>query len=149
MELCLRLRFLLHQLRLLRGLRELAIEISDPTPPRRPQPHEDEAEQTQDPAFMPEVGEAPDDDVYGGTTDCVFKHVCLVVSLRNLGVPVPCECDGPLPVSFGNDLLKPFGINMHECASSRLLDGKYVVHDGIEKHFFALILREGLALQSS
>ena len=97
----------------LRGLRELAIEISDPTPPRRPQPNEDEAEQTQDPAFMPEVGEAPDDDVYGGTTDCVFKDVCLVVSLRNRGVLVPCECDGPLPVSFGNDLLKPFGINMH------------------------------------
>ena len=44
---------------------------------------------------MPAVGEAPDNDVCGGTMDCVFKDVCLVVSLRNLGAPVPFEWDGP------------------------------------------------------
>ena len=88
--------------------------------------------------FMPPVGEAPDEDqsslpddfVGGSGLDEKYKDVCLIVALRNLGLPVTCDKDGPFSVSYGNSLLQPFGIQLCEKQSRlRLPDGQYVVYD--------------------
>ena len=93
---------------------------------------------------MPRVGEAPDEDAplehVGGAG---FKEACLIVSLQNLGLPVVCDTDGPFTISFGNTLLRPFGVQLCHYDLPFVQDGKYIVHDAAKKHFFALSMREG------
>lgn len=66
-----------------------------------------------------------------------------MVSLQNLGLPVVCEKDGPFSVSFGKSLLQPLGLQLCLHSLSFVPDGKYIVHDENNMHFFALVVREG------
>ena len=95
---------------------------------------------------MPRVGDRPDDalEVSGGAG---FRDVCLLVSLQRLGLPVMCEADGPFSVSFGNMLLQPFGVQLCHHTLPFLPDGKYIVHDAVNMHFFALQTREGFTVK--
>ena len=97
--------------------------------------------------FMPALGDAPDEGFGGPGSQDGFNDICLISALQSLGLPVPCDRDGPFPISYGNKLLLPFGVQLgHKPGLRRLLDGSYVVHDKSNAHFFALQVREGLIL---
>ena len=101
---------------------------------------------TEDP--LPAIGEAPHGDVDGCTSHDSFKNLCLILALQNLGLPIPCDRDGPFSVSYGNSLLLPYGIQLCQKQSRKHLpDGSYVVFDQSAKHFFALQIREGFTLK--
>lgn len=68
----------------------------------------------------------------------------MIVALQHLGMPVSCGVDGPFSVSFGNSLLKPFGVQLCQHVELGISDGKYIVHDGAKLHFFAMVVREDL-----
>lgn len=101
---------------------------------------------------LPAIGELPDDDgddVIGGAgSQHAFKDVCLVLALQSLGLPVSCDTDGPFPISYGNTLLLPFGLQLCQklCRKS-LPDGGYIVFDKAAGHFFALQTREGFTVK--
>ena len=100
---------------------------------------------------MPKTGEAPDEghDAEGGAGSAEeFKDVCLVISLQNLGCPVRCVRDGPFSIADGNSWLQPLGVHLRKKNdTTKLFDGKYIVHDEHLKHFFALEVREGCFVQ--
>ena len=90
---------------------------------------------------LPAGGASPDDDALGGS-GCQqrgFKDVCLVLALQSLGLPVSCDRGGPFPISYGNTLLLPFGLQLSQKSCRKSLhDGGYVVFDKAAQHFFAL-----------
>ena len=54
---------------------------------------------------MPAPGEAPDEEFGGAGSQDGFKDICLILALQSLGLPVPCDRDGPFPISHGNKFL--------------------------------------------
>ena len=90
---------------------------------------------------LPAAGASPDDDALAGS-GCQqrgFKDVCLVLALQSLGLPVSCDRGGPFPISYGNTLLLPFGLQLSQKSCRKSLhDGGYVVFDKAAQHFFAL-----------
>ena len=99
---------------------------------------------------MPKVGEAPSVEMevtheVGGAS---YNDACLFVALQNLGIPLDCPSHGPFSVSFVNTLLRPLGIQLSNMIRPQcLLDGKYIVHDGLKQHFWALCVCEGVFTQ--
>ena len=97
----------------------------------------------EDDDLMPRIGETPDEDApLEHMRGAGFKEACLVISLQNLGLPVVCDTDGPFTISFGNTLLRLFGVQLCHYDLPFVQDGKYIVHNVSKKHFFALSMRE-------
>jgi hypothetical protein len=83
-----------------------------------------------------------DDDSFGGMDS--DAKLCLVHSLRNLGVPVVAPIAGPLwALGDGNSMLQSFGKRLQHVTSSMLECGHYVLwlpQSSGCGHFIALII---------
>ena len=133
------------------------IELDTPSPPRKkralapPNPDslpglQNASDSEDDP--MPPVGCAPEDSIGGSGSQGGFKDVCLVLALQSLGLPVACDRDGPLSISYGNSLLLPYGLQLFQRTSRTTLpDGSYVVFDKALHHFFAIQTHEGFIVK--
>ena len=95
-------------------------------------------------------------EVEGGTFLCEgdrnipdFADICLPLSFRSLGIPVPILRDGPfLAMSDGNPMLIPFGVRVVPVVKTSVLrGGKFVLHKKLQSrggrligHFFSLLV---------
>ncbi len=101
----------------------------------------------------------PDDplrDLLGGsgvelpeTTGQSFRDVCLITSLRNLGVPLKYSKDGPFrALSDGNPMLGPFGKRLVRVDDGQHIGvGSYVVHH--RNHFLAVSVDSRVTVKDS
>ncbi len=80
---------------------------------------------------------------YGGAfDDGGYTNVCLVTSLRSLGVPVLCDRSGPFrAIAHGNPMLEPFSLKLAFLRSAAIPRGRYVLwKDG---HFVGVHVKGG------
>ena len=73
-----------------------------------------------------------------------FQDVCLLTALQSLGLPASFDRNGPFPVSSGNTLLLPLGLQLCNLVQPKSLpDGKYIVHDAQKARFFEVQVLDG------
>ena len=90
-----------------------------------------------------------DEDVSGGASADGegFKHVCAIIALQALDVPIAVSSNGPFRVSQCVSLLNPLGATLKAVRACEIgIDGKYLVHRADDQHFFGASVLEGMAV---